>query len=74
MSELEFSRDSTELKQVWLCARCSFISFGANERTKENIHPSQALDRWSTSVVTRESQSKLCFPLATPSVPYMEEM
>ena len=51
LSELEFSRDSTELKQVWLCARCSFISFGANERTKENIHLLQDLPLYGEDVI-----------------------
>ena len=55
-------------------AKGNVLFFGAKKRTKRNIHPHQALDRWSTSVVTRESQSKLCFTLATPSVPYIERM
>lgn len=35
LSELEFTHDSTELKRVWLCARCSFISLSQRKGTKE---------------------------------------
>lgn len=43
LSELEFTHDSTELKRVWLCARCSFISFGAKETNQRKHSPNQGL-------------------------------
>ena len=43
--------------------------FGAKKRNQRNIHPLQGLDRWSTSVATRDSRSKLHSLLAAPSVP-----
>ncbi len=39
MSELEFTHDSTELKRVWLCARCSFISLSQRKGTKRGALP-----------------------------------
>jgi hypothetical protein len=61
LSELEFSRDSIELKQALLYTRCSFLSFGANKRTKESIHPHHAspyMERMQTQVCRTHKPSR----------------
>ena len=47
----------------------SFIFFGAKKTNQKKHPPNQGLDRWSTSVATRDSRSKLHSLLAAPSVP-----
>ena len=46
----------------------------ARRKKQRSIHPLQGLDRWSTSVATRDSRSKLHSLLAAPSVPLYGEV
>ena len=65
LSELEFKRDSTELKRVWLCARYLFISSDSRRNEpKKTVTPSPLT---SLTFVTRPNE-QASMALAAPKV------
>ena len=61
---IEFPHDSTELKQVWLCSHCSFISSDSRRKgTKEDCYP-KAPSKGMQTQSRRNRRLFVCFGIA----------